>query len=51
MCFADSSVSVDIDSEEIVAIEYKCVDCSSKFRALGKKVSCPSCQSKNVKMN
>ncbi|MCE8424185.1 MAG: hypothetical protein J5U17_00225 [Candidatus Methanoperedens sp.] len=48
MCFADASVSVEIDSDEIVAIEYKCGDCNSKFRALGKKVSCPSCQSKNL---
>ncbi len=51
MCFADSSVSVDIEAEEIVAIEYKCLDCSNKFRAMGKRISCPACQSKNVKKN
>ena len=49
MCFADSSVSVDIDSEEITANQYRCMDCKTNFKGLGKKISCPSCQSKNVK--
>ncbi len=49
MCFADTSVSVDIDPDDIVAIQYRCMDCKTNFKGLGKKISCPSCQSTNVK--
>ena len=48
MCLVDSSTSIDIDSGEI-GTQYKCLDCGTKFRALGKKICCPSCQSANVK--
>ncbi len=49
MCFADTSVSVDIDPDDIIAIYYKCMDCKTNFKGLGKKIRCPSCQSTNVK--
>jgi predicted Zn-ribbon and HTH transcriptional regulator len=48
MCFADSSVSVEIEEGDLVTEQYKCIDCNSKFRGIGKKVRCPSCQSANV---
>ncbi len=49
MCFAESSVSVEIEESELVADQYVCNDCSSRFRGIGKKVKCPSCESGNVK--
>ncbi|HLB71444.1 MAG: hypothetical protein OIN88_02355 [Candidatus Methanoperedens sp.] len=49
MCLVDSSTSVDIDSEDLNASQYKCLDCNSRFKALGKKVSCTSCGSSNVR--
>ncbi len=49
MCFADTSVSVDIDPEDISAVQYICIDCNTRFKALGKKIKCPSCESTNVK--
>ncbi len=49
MCFADTSVSVDIDPDDITAIHYRCMDCKTSFKGLGKKIRCPSCQSTNVK--
>ncbi len=49
MCLVDSSASMDIEAGEISAVQYKCMDCNSKFRGIGKKISCPSCQSVNVK--
>ena len=48
MCLVDSSTSVDIDCEDI-GIQYKCMDCETKFRGLGKKIKCPTCESTNVK--
>lgn len=49
MCFAESSVSVEIEEGDLVTDNYECMDCNSKFRGLGKKVTCPTCESKNVK--
>lgn len=48
MCLVDSSTSIDIDSAEI-GNQYKCMDCETKFRGLGKKIKCPSCESTNIK--
>ncbi len=49
MCFVDSSASVEIEEGAVIGVQYKCMDCDSRFKALGKKVSCPSCESTNVK--
>ncbi|HEX7575643.1 MAG TPA: hypothetical protein VF360_04630 [Candidatus Methanoperedens sp.] len=49
MCFADSSVSVEIEEGNLVMEEYQCTECSSSFRGIGKKVRCPSCDSAKVK--
>ncbi|MCZ7381765.1 MAG: hypothetical protein O8C64_09405 [Candidatus Methanoperedens sp.] len=49
MCFADSSVNVEIEEGELVTEQYKCIDCNSRFRGIGKKIRCPTCESVNVK--
>jgi cytochrome c-type biogenesis protein CcmH/NrfF len=48
MCFADSSVNVEIEEGDLVTEQYKCIDCNSRFRGIGKKIRCPACQSANV---
>ena len=47
MCLIDSSTSIDIDSGDI-GDQYICTNCETKFRGLGKKIKCPSCESANV---
>ena len=49
MCFADSSVSVEIEEGNLIMEEYQCMECSFSFRGIGKKVRCPSCDSAKVK--
>jgi len=49
MCFAESSVSVEIEEGDLVTEQYKCMDCKTQFRGIGKKMKCPSCESVNVK--
>ncbi|HMB46340.1 MAG TPA: hypothetical protein VKL21_11020 [Candidatus Methanoperedens sp.] len=49
MCFAESSVSVEIEEGALVTDQYQCSDCNSNFRGIGKKVRCPTCESVNVK--
>lgn len=41
---ADSSINVDIDSVEM-GEKYQCINCNTKFRGIGKKVHCPTCDS------
>ncbi len=48
MCLVDSSTTIDIESGEM-GTEYRCMDCDTRFRALGKRITCPSCQSTKVK--
>jgi predicted Zn-ribbon and HTH transcriptional regulator len=39
----------DLDMEEKLPVKaYACKDCGNKFKGIGKNVTCPSCQSKNV---
>lgn len=49
MCFAESSVSVEIEEGDLVFSQFSCTDCGNKFRGVGKKVKCPTCESSNVK--
>jgi Zn finger protein HypA/HybF involved in hydrogenase expression len=35
--------------EGLATKEYECLDCKNKFKGMGRRVSCPSCRSKNVK--
>ena len=38
----------DVDLGKLKSKKYKCNDCGNKFKGIGKKVICPSCQSDNV---
>jgi hypothetical protein len=35
--------------ETLAAKDFECLDCSNKFKAMGRKAVCPSCKSRNVK--
>jgi Zn finger protein HypA/HybF involved in hydrogenase expression len=49
MCFVDAgSSSIDIEQEDLEAIRYKCMDCDSIFRVIGKRIKCPTCESSRV---
>jgi Zn finger protein HypA/HybF involved in hydrogenase expression len=49
MCFVDAATSnIEIGSIDFESICYKCRDCSSTFKAIGKKVKCPTCESTRV---
>ena len=37
------------DVETLVAKDYECQDCNNKFRGMGRRPKCPSCESRNVK--
>ena len=38
----------DIDIGKLKTKKYRCLSCGNKFKSIGKKVVCPSCQSDNV---
>lgn len=42
MCLVDSTTNIDIDTGDINASQYKCLDCDTKFKAIGKRIVCPS---------
>jgi rubrerythrin len=35
-------------TERIKGTDYRCRDCGERFKGIGKKPICPSCQSDNV---
>ena len=35
--------------ESLATKDYECLDCNNKFKAMGRKPVCPSCESRNVK--
>ena len=51
MCFVDASSSnIDIESSDLNYKNYKCLDCESKFKAVGKRIKCPTCESSRVEI-
>lgn len=49
MCFVDAATSnIDIGSSDLDPICFKCLDCSSTFKAIGKRVKCPTCESTRI---
>lgn len=49
MCFVDGSSNIEIEQGDLEAIRYKCMDCDSVFKTIGKKIRCPTCESTRVK--
>ncbi len=49
MCSVGGPMDIEF-SERVKGKDYKCNDCGEKFKGLGKKPVCPSCQSDNVAM-
>jgi len=47
MCFVDTSTNVDIDPDELQPKDVVCSNCGSKFKAIGSKAVCPTCESEN----
>jgi len=47
MCSVGDVTSIDVTT--LAPGEYECMDCNNKFKGIGKKVTCPSCKSSNVK--
>ena len=46
--FISGGPMADVDLGKLKSKKYKCNDCGNKFKGIGKKVICPSCQSDNV---
>ncbi|HET8685289.1 MAG TPA: hypothetical protein VFM18_01345 [Methanosarcina sp.] len=47
MCSVGDSFDIDMEGKLPVK-DYVCKDCGNRFKGIGKNVTCPSCQSKNV---
>jgi len=47
MCSVGDVTNVDVS--RLTPNEYECLDCNNKFKGLGRRVTCPSCRSSNVK--
>lgn len=48
MCSVGDAFNVEV--QQLNAKFYKCNDCKNEFRGVGKKVMCPSCQSRNTSL-
>ncbi|MCG7850252.1 MAG: hydrogenase maturation nickel metallochaperone HypA [ANME-2 cluster archaeon] len=49
MCSVGDAFSVDM-ADSLDTKSYKCKDCGNEFQGMGKRIICPTCQSKNVEM-
>ncbi|MEI6292415.1 MAG: hypothetical protein WCP36_01955 [Methanomicrobiales archaeon] len=47
MCSVGGPMDVEF-TERIKGKDYRCRDCHERFKGIGKKPICPSCQSDNV---
>jgi predicted Zn-ribbon and HTH transcriptional regulator len=47
MCSVGDAFGVDMGNA-LQTKNYKCKDCGNEFQAMGNKIICPTCQSKNV---
>ncbi|MCC7566408.1 MAG: hydrogenase maturation nickel metallochaperone HypA [Methanomicrobiaceae archaeon] len=47
MCTVGGPVDVEYD-EGIKGKNYRCNECGEKFKGIGKRPTCPSCQSEDV---
>lgn len=49
MCFVDSSTADNVDMSGAAMSGYKCNACGNTFKGMGSKLSCPTCQSTDLK--
>ncbi|MCD4797878.1 MAG: hypothetical protein K8R19_02560 [Methanosarcinales archaeon] len=49
MCFVDSSAADSVDLSAAAMTRYECSACGNRFKGMGSKLSCPSCQSTDLK--
>jgi len=49
MCFVDSSAADSVDLSAAAMTRYECSACGNRFKGMGSKLSCPDCQSTDLK--
>lgn len=49
MCFVDSSTADSVDLSAAAMTRYECSACGNRFKGMGSKLSCPDCQSSDLK--
>ncbi|MDD1752279.1 MAG: hydrogenase maturation nickel metallochaperone HypA [Methanotrichaceae archaeon] len=49
MCTVGGGPDIGNIEESIATKGYECLDCKNKFKGMGRRPSCPACQSRNVK--
>lgn len=48
MCFVDAGSSIEIDQSYLESVQYRCIDCESTFKSIGKRIRCPTCESTRI---
>jgi len=48
MCTVGGPVDIDLPPERVQGKDYRCNECGERFKGLGKKPICPSCQSDDI---
>jgi rubrerythrin len=48
MCTVGGPVDIEFDGERVKGKNYRCKECSERFKGIGKRPMCPSCQSEDV---
>ena len=48
MCTVGGPVDIEFDDDRVKGKNYRCKECGERFKGLGKRPMCPSCQSEDV---
>ena len=48
MCSVGGPMDIDIPPDRLKPKEYRCNECSERFKGIGKNPICPSCQCEEV---
>jgi len=48
MCTIGGPMDMEIPGDRVQSKDCKCGDCGNRFKGIGKKPICPSCQSDNI---
>jgi rubrerythrin len=49
MCSVGGPTDIDIPPDRVKGKDYRCNECGERFKGIGRRPICPSCQSENVK--